>query len=152
MKTFPLVVAMTLVATTSMQAQTSKTIDVGTYFGTSLSGGFRNPVIGLLLSAPAFGAFEWYPSVQALIIGAHGSDPWQASANIRFRPRNKEGVRAPWYVGGGFRASGRGIEPGLLIGVTPGGKNTRLFAEFRFGPFGEPSLLFGITLSFPRQR
>ena len=84
-------------------------------------------------------------------LGPNGSGK---TTNIRFRPRNKDGVRAPWYVGGGFEAASESIQPGLLMGVTPRTKNTHLLAELRFydiGTLGELTLMFGMILSFPRQ-
>ena len=107
---------------------------VGAYYGVDL-GAAPHPGahhVGVFCTTSAFGIVEAYPAVEVFFNRLGDGSVWQASLNLRVRPKRASGKPLPFYAGGGLNVRTGIFEPGLLAGVEAPWNGGRPFFEFRF--------------------
>jgi hypothetical protein len=106
---------------------------LGAYYGVDLAA-LPHPGdqhLGLLYAAPAFGAVEWYSSLEVFFNHLADGSVWQLSINLRARPWHSGATPSPLYVGAGLDVRSGTFDPGMLVGVEVPARATRPFLEFR---------------------
>ena len=132
MRAFLAAVPIALVLASPAVAQSGPRL--GAYYGADLGADPHpgNHHVGLLYAAPAFGVFEVYPALEVFFDRLADGSVWQASLNLRARPKRSRGEPSAFYAGGGLNVRSDIFEPGLLMGIEAPWDRARPFFEFRF--------------------